>query len=135
MHHVFVFMQTLHKLDFRPPEPFVMACANFTAMQLEGTLAGMVQRPTMETSTVATLLSGLVAWKVSPSPPMLMMVCFSPQLLSVQEIFCLFSHLHASIAIKLRKEHSICMWTELQAHLQQVKQGTERRNNSLHVCR
>lgn len=54
-----------------------MACANFTAMKLEGTVAGMIPASTLEISTVATLLSGLVAWKLSPPPPMLMMVCSS----------------------------------------------------------
>lgn len=43
-------------------------------MKLEGTVAGMVSASTLEISTVATLMSGLVAWKFSPPPPMLMMV-------------------------------------------------------------
>jgi hypothetical protein len=68
-------LQTLRKLDFRPPEPFVIACANYTAVKLEATLAGMVPASALELDTVATLITGLVAWKFSPPPPLLMMVC------------------------------------------------------------
>jgi hypothetical protein len=72
--HVPAALQALRKLDFRPPEPFVVACANFTGMKLEGAVTGAIAPSTLEVATISKLISGLVAWKFSPPPPMLMMV-------------------------------------------------------------
>eukprot|EP00892_Ulva_mutabilis_P008362 jgi/Ulvmu1/5899/UM026_0020.1 len=69
-----VLVTALRKLDFHPSQPFVIACANFLCTKLEGSIAGALAPSTLEVGTISKLLSGLVGWKFTPPPPMLLMV-------------------------------------------------------------